>query len=276
MDSLLLSPAEAAYDTLAPAYDILTADYCHDLWLRRIESLAITCGLTGRDVLDIACGTGKSFLPLLDRGYVVEACDLSAVMVELAQRKAGDAARVSRADMRDLPRFGAFDLVLCLDDAVNYLLDETELVDTFRGVAANLSGSGLFIFDVNALETYRTAFATDWVHESDAHVIAWRGRGDPDAAPGAQSSACVEVFTRTDADGLWQRRTSIHHQRHWQVADITRALTTAGLHLVTCKGQRRGAELHDDPDAIDNHKLLFVAGRRPAHTFTSSAVREAP
>ena len=77
MTTATLDPAEAAYDALAPAYDILTADYDYDAWLSAIERVAIAHGLTGRRVLDVACGTGKSFLPLLERGYEVTACDIS-------------------------------------------------------------------------------------------------------------------------------------------------------------------------------------------------------
>ena len=59
---------------------------------------------------------------MLERGWEVTACDISAAMVELARAKVGDAAELSVADMRELPSFGEFDLVWCLDDAVNYLL----------------------------------------------------------------------------------------------------------------------------------------------------------
>jgi predicted TPR repeat methyltransferase len=262
MATLALCPTLEPYDALAPAYDALTEGYRHDVWLDRILALAGSCGLRGRRVLDIACGTGKSFLPLLDAGYTVEASDLSAGMVEIAQRKAGDAATVRQEDMRDLPAHGPFDLVLCLDDAINYLLDEDELVATFRGVGANLDARGLFIFDVNTLQTYRTTFATDWAHETPEHVIVWRGSADEQAPAGARCQATVEVFTRRDEDELWQRQTSIHRQRHWQTSQLAGALAEAGLDLVTCKGQRRGADVHDDPEAPDNHKLLYVSKRR--------------
>src|SRR4051812_30135402 len=111
-----------AYDTLAPFYDRFTADYEHEPVLDRIETLAIEYGLPGRRLLDVACGTGKSFLPFLRRGYDVTACDLSPRMVALARRKLGpqNRGRVVVADMRALPWRDAFDLVTCLDDAVNH------------------------------------------------------------------------------------------------------------------------------------------------------------
>src|SRR4051794_11388467 len=116
--------ARDAYDALAPAYDALTAAYDHVRWLEAIEDLARAHGLTGNRVLDVGCGTEKSFLPLLSRGFDVTACDVSPEMVAIAQERLPDPDRAFVADMRDLPLVGAFDLVTCIDDAVNYLEDE--------------------------------------------------------------------------------------------------------------------------------------------------------
>src|SRR6185437_2621964 len=102
-----------AYDELAPFYDRFTADYEHEPVLEQIEALARRHGLRGRRVLDAACGTGKSFLPLLRLGYDVTACDISPRMVERARRKLPPSQRdrVLVADMRDLPWRDRFDLV---------------------------------------------------------------------------------------------------------------------------------------------------------------------
>ena len=50
--------------------------------------------LRGRRLLDVACGTGRSFLPMLERGYDVTACDISPAMAARAREKSGGAARV--------------------------------------------------------------------------------------------------------------------------------------------------------------------------------------
>ena len=131
-----MPPRPLYHELLAPHYDDFTAAYAHDAWVNAIERRATELGLTGRRALDLACGTGKSTLPLLARGYSVLACDISEGMVREARRKLpeySDAFLV--ADMRDLPAVGEFDLVLCLDDAVNYLVSDEELEATFAGVA---------------------------------------------------------------------------------------------------------------------------------------------
>ena len=131
--------AEAAYEAIAPVYDDFTAHHDYRLWVGTLLELAGTYGLSGDTALDVACGTGKSFMPLLERGWKVTACDISAAMVELARSKVGDAVRLEVADMRELPVYGSFDLVCCLDDAVNYLLTAAELEQALGGMAANLA-----------------------------------------------------------------------------------------------------------------------------------------
>jgi ubiquinone/menaquinone biosynthesis C-methylase UbiE len=81
------SDAARAYAVLAPASDLLTADYAYGPRLAALERLALRHGLAGRRLLDVACGTGKSFMPLLERGFEVTACDISPEMVAEARRK---------------------------------------------------------------------------------------------------------------------------------------------------------------------------------------------
>src|SRR5438034_6764574 len=108
-------PALSAYERMAPFYDLFTQSYDYERWLSKLEALAIEHGLSGKRLLDVGCGTGKSFAPMLAREYEIVGCDISPAMVEKAREGAGGRAQVLVADMRDLPPVGAFDLVTCLD-----------------------------------------------------------------------------------------------------------------------------------------------------------------
>src|SRR4051794_13338524 len=96
-------PALAAYEEMALVYDAFTSAYDYGRWLSAIEDYAREHGFEGRDVFDVACGTGKSFVPMVERGFRVTACDLSPAMVRLAERKAAGLADIHVADMRSLP-----------------------------------------------------------------------------------------------------------------------------------------------------------------------------
>jgi SAM-dependent methyltransferase len=253
-----LNDAATAYDVLAPYYDHFTADYAYESWIAAIERRAIALGLRGRRALDLACGTGNSTEPLLARGYSVRACDISPQMISEARRKYPDHADAFVvADMRELPDLGEFDLVLCLDDAVNYLLSAEELDATFRSVAEVLAPSGVFVFDVNSLLTYRTSFAEDTVREGDGVLLAWQGETEATFACGDIGAATVAIFTERD-DGLWERLSMRHVQRHHAPQAVRSALSRAGLECALA-GQHRGARLEDAFDDERHIKLVYFA-----------------
>ena len=244
---------EHPYDVLAPAYDVLTAGHAHDAWLDAIERLATAHGLRGKRLLDVACGTGKSFAPLLRRGYAVTACDASPGMVERARERAG--ADVLVADMRALPRLGAFDLITCLDDAICHLLEPAEVLAALAGMRANLAPGGLIAFDVNLLAAY--AGAADAVLEAEGHVVLWRGAGARLQRPGGTAEVVVDLFSARD-DGLWSRHRMQQAHRHWPVPEIRRLARDAGLRVAAVRGQRSGGVLAPVLDEARDRKALFL------------------
>jgi ubiquinone/menaquinone biosynthesis C-methylase UbiE len=144
VESSKRSAAAEAYDLLASAYDLLTGGYAYDRWITALEQLARRHGLTGTRVLDVACGTGHSLLPWLDRGYVAVGVDVSAGMVARARAKAGGRADVHVGDMRALPAgLGPFDLVTCLGDGLNHLMEVEDVTAALREMHRVLVPGGL-------------------------------------------------------------------------------------------------------------------------------------
>ena len=250
--------ARTAYDVFASFYDDFTAHHDYEAWTASLEALARSCGLRGHRLLDVACGTGKSFLPFLERGYDVVACDLSPAMVRLAQAKAGARARVEVHDMRALPALGEFDLVACIDDSVNYLLRDEELVAAFTGLARNLAPGGVVLFDTNALMAYRSFFATMSVLVGEDRVLVWEGHAPADFAEGGLAQATLEALTQ-NADGSWRRERGVHHQRHHPRSRVEGALRRAGLEAVAVRGMRLDGTVTDDFDELDNSKAVYAA-----------------
>lgn len=247
-----------AYEALADSYDVLTRDYQHERWLQELEGLATRYGLNGDRLLDLGCGTGKSFLPMLRRGYRVTACDISGAMLAIAQRKAPTAV-LHEADLRELPTFGAFDLVTALDDPFNYLLAEDELQAALQGVRRNLSERGLALFDLNTLAQYRGQFAEDASIDDPDTFVAWRGRNiNRSAGTGAVVEATVEVF-KADGVDVWRRSTSTHRQRHWPQATIERLAIDARLEILGVHGQRPGVQIDQHLDELVHIKAIYVA-----------------
>lgn len=260
MTELLLHDTTAAnaYDRLAPHYDDFTTGYDHDRWIAELETRAHSLGQHGQRALDLACGTGKSTAPLFSRNYTVLACDISPEMIRIARRKfAAQRDAFFVADMRALPNLGELDLVLCLDDALNHLLSNPDLAAAFRSVASLLSPHGMFIFDVNSLRTYQTAFRSTIVRDTENTFFTWRGEGQ-NTDPTETIAATIEVFARRQ-DDLWERSSSRHIQRHHPEPTIRRLLAQAGLECCSVVGQSPGIRLEPTADEHKHTKIVYFA-----------------
>lgn len=249
--------AREVYDAWAPYYDQYTAHHRYSEWTVTLERLARRAGLRGRRLLDVACGTGKSFLPFLERGYEVCACDVSPAMAAIAAEKAAGRARVEVHDMRALPRLGAFDLVCCLDDAVNYLDTERDLVDAFASLHRNLAPGGVVVFDANTLRAYRTYFASATVVQSPDRVLVWNGRTPGDLPAGG--AACGDLLALERGAEWWSRTRLEDRQRHHGAATVRAALASAGLPWVATYGMQLDGSVSEGVDELASSKALYVA-----------------
>jgi SAM-dependent methyltransferase len=250
--------ARVAYDAFAPYYDAFTAHHDYEAWTRALEALARQAGLTGRRLLDLGCGTGKSFLPFLARGYRVTACDISPAMLELARGKANGRARLVEADVRDLPVLGAFDLITFLDDAANYLDSAEELAAAFAGAARNLAPGGVLVFDANTLATFRRLYSSCLVVQSEGRVLTLRGRGSDRLSPGGAAVAHLDALTE-QPDGWWSETCSVHRHRHHPEETVRAALDRAGLRCVAAHGLHVDGRIDPVADDLAHSKAVYVA-----------------
>jgi SAM-dependent methyltransferase len=254
--------AQESNDLFAPWYDEFNHRYQYEGWtkllLQRAQSHGGLSAAPGR-LLDVACGTGLSFLPMLDRGWTVTACDVSPTMAEIAAAKAGDRAGVCIADMRELPILGEFDLVWAVNDAINYLLSEAELFAALRGMAANLAVGGRIVFDVNTLETYRTFFAEDFSVKRGGREFVWHGRVKTDQAyAGMMAEARFAVGGEVGS-------VHVHHQRHFPENTVLEVIANADLACLDVGGQwEERTGLITPLDEERHSKAVYVAGKRKA------------
>jgi SAM-dependent methyltransferase len=245
-------PALVAYEAFAAVYNDFNHSNDYEMWLGRslLPELRKHGLREGGSALDVGCGTGRAFRPLLRRGWQVQGCDLSPAMLELAAQEAGDSVNLQVADMRELPHLGDFDLVLSLNDSVNYLLGEEDLVLALAGMRANLAEDGLLIFDVNSGSTYAEGYSE--VREVDHKGSRWVWTGRGEVAP--------SVFEAEIAgDGLDPIR---QLERFRPEDEVLRAMRDAGLQPLATYGMSEAdgeIVLSSPPDEDRDYKLVFIA-----------------
>lgn len=252
--------AKKAYDTMAQAYDDFTAHHEYDVWLGHLMPALKEHGLQGDRLLDVACGTGKSFIPMLEEGWKVTAADISPEMIELAREKVGDQVEFHVADFTNLPKFGEFDLVFCLDDALNYLLSPEEMESALRGLGSNLAPTGRLLFDINVLNAYHNFFAEEFVVEMNGRKLTWEGHAE-NAQPGEAQEATFKIESLEDPDA--EPIVVTHRQRHFPEAEMRELIESAGLELIAVYGHRDDAVLKQPVDEENHFKMVYILGPGP-------------
>src|SRR5262245_28577021 len=156
-DARLMSDWNAATygDHIADAYDELYPEDEHSA--AAVDTLAALATETGGAVLELAIGTGRLALPLLDRGFVVHGNDASSAMVERLQVKPnGDRIPVAIGDMADGVAPGeSYGLVFVAFNTFFALCDEDRQYRCFRSVARLLAPGGLFVIEGFVPDTSR-------------------------------------------------------------------------------------------------------------------------
>jgi len=129
----------------------------------------------GMRVLELGCGGGRVTGPLLDRGAVVTACDLSDEALELIRVQLGGRERleICRADARDVPfENDTFEVVFFAWNGLDWMRPETERDRVVEEAARVLTPGGRFVFSShNPLGTLFT-----WRGLRSAHMWRWRLR----------------------------------------------------------------------------------------------------
>jgi SAM-dependent methyltransferase len=113
-----------AYERMGPSFQQHAAGSAYNAHYDRPAVLAALGPVTGRQVLDAACGPGLYAGELLRRGAEVAAFDASPVMVRLARQRTAGRARIDRAALGGPLPYpgGAFDLIVCAL-AIHYASD---------------------------------------------------------------------------------------------------------------------------------------------------------
>jgi len=113
-----------AYDRMGQSFQQHAIDSPYNAHYDRPAVLAALGPVTGRQVLDAACGPGLYVHELLQRGAEVTGFDASPAMVSLARQLTEGRAKIDQAALGEPLPYpdGAFDLVVCAL-AIHYASD---------------------------------------------------------------------------------------------------------------------------------------------------------
>ena len=104
-------------------------------------------GVSPKTAMDLACGTGILCRILQENGVEASGMDLSEGMIRIARENHPD-LYFEVADMVTFRPDVQYDLVTCTGDALNHIMDLSDVAQIFRNVFHYTSPGGYFIFDI--------------------------------------------------------------------------------------------------------------------------------
>ncbi|MBQ4092636.1 MAG: class I SAM-dependent methyltransferase, partial [Firmicutes bacterium] len=151
------------YEGLSKIYDFMMSGVDYEAWADYVLSAAKRFGCEPKTVLDLACGTGSTTLPLAARGVKATGLDLAPAMIKIAEEKAEEAGLdvdFVIQNMLELDFPEPFDMIVSFQDGINYLTGEGDFEKLAAAVGSNLKDGGVFLFDLNRVDHYSDSDTT--------------------------------------------------------------------------------------------------------------------
>ncbi len=218
-------PGQGEFDGVAAYYDELMRTVPYAGWVEYIERILRRWQHRPATVLDLACGTGRVGSEMVKRGYKVLGADLSEPMVRACARQQPplralvcDASQMSIAD-------DSFDLIVCLYDSLNYILQPEKLAEALTDAHRILKPGGLFVFDMNT--EYALAiglFTQSNLNSDDPLQYSWEAHWNP------KTRICkVDMLFYWNGVAGQKHFRETHYQRAYEADEVLSMLRMAGF-----------------------------------------------
>ncbi len=283
-----------AYTDFAQVYDTFMDDTPYEEWCEYLTGLlekyrssnaavipVITgeydgCAVNGNllqernTVLDLGCGTGTLTELFAAKGYDMIGIDNSQEMLQIAMDKrsrSGLDILYLLQDMRSFELYGAVGAVISVCDSLNYLLEEKEMVQTFKLVNNYLLPEGVFLFDFNTVYKYETVIGDATIAENreDCSFIWENYYHEAEQI----NEYDLTVFVREDREdntgktaatgigqAVFRRFQETHFQRGYSLGQMQEYLRKAGLVFI----EALDADTHGP--VTDVSERIYVAARK--------------
>jgi SAM-dependent methyltransferase len=244
---------KTGYDALARYYELEYSDYFVD-----VDFYLNLLRRTGGPFLDLACGTGRVALAIMDEGYEAVGVDGSAAMLAIARHKAGAKLDLHEADLRKFELGRTFPLVAITLNSFMHLLEVEDQVAALTRVAAHTSPGGRAVIStINPYSVSLHDMEAKLIHEFtrwDAGAGSWVTKLSARDVDTVEQVEHVTYFYDEVKDGNVQRLVTTLDFRYTYRYELELLMRQSGLEPIAVYGS------YDlDPYEITSPALIVVA-----------------
>lgn len=187
-------------------------------------------------ILDLCCGTGKLAQTLVERGYRVTGIDSSKEMIYFACENAPNAEFIVE-DARNFRLSGIYNGVISAYDSLNHIMNLGDLTIAFQNVYKCLLDGGLFLFDLNMEDAYKTFWKGSFGSAEDDYAFIARSNYDAEDKTG---ELYITLFRLLESK--WERTDLTFLQKCYSEEEIIFALKSVGFIEINIYNHQRGLD----------------------------------
>lgn len=215
------------YQTFAKLYDDLMDPAMYDQWLDFVSKRQPEKKV---DWLDLACGSGRLAVKLIQSGYQVSGFDLSEEMLALADehvQEAGVTLPLIQGNMLDLSELDQYDVISCFADSFCYLPNDHDLKVCFTQVFHHLKPNGKLLFDV--ISPYQTdeiypGYMYNYVDDQQAFLWTTYQTEEPHSV-----EHDLTFFIKNGTKNTYSKINELHHERTYDLNTYLTLLEAVGF-----------------------------------------------
>ena len=228
------------YSKLALIYDSIMSHVNYELWAQFIADVLKNLKINSGYLLDISCGTG-TFLSIFNYGkFKIFASDYSLDMIKVARERIN--VPLFCADMADFCSRSKFDVVLCLYDSINYIIDEKQLEFVLKNIQHILKVGGVFIFDIST-ESNSLKFFYNYEESGEIDLFSYLRISQ------YNKSERIQKNTFVINDKIFEKKyIETHFQKIYSLRDIENQLKNLNFNILAVMDEfsfKKGSEESD-------------------------------
>lgn len=218
----------APYSKLAHIYDYVMSHVDYKTWAIYILKISDQFQPDAKSILDISCGTGSMLISINSKKYSYIGFDLSLEMVKIAKRKKASDLRKMLFFQGDMTAFSLkkrVDIIVCLYDSINYLLNFQLWSSMFDCVYDTLNNGGIFVFDI-CTEKNSVKYFTDYIESHGTDNYEYIRESSYDRKNKIHKNKFTIDFNNAPT------YIEHHQQRIYPIDDVTKFISATGFQMI--------------------------------------------
>lgn len=234
-----------AYGGFAQVYDMFMDNVDYHQWCSYAITLLHQYGMQDGTLVEIGCGTGTGTMLFTKAGYDMIGIDISQEMLEIAESKkeTEDIVYVLQ-DATELELPFPVPAMVSIGDSMNYITDYGDFMQVLKKVRQFLEPDGIFVFDLKTRKYFSDIGETTIAEDREECSFIWENYFDEETNI---NEYYLSVFVRGE-DGRYDKYEEEHFQRGYTLAEVKKAVETAGLkmeRIYEAFSEREGSEEND-------------------------------